>query len=192
MATLPRCLNADEVARLLEACDGDSHRRVRDRAIVLLLARLGLRAGDVAGLRLSDIDWEDGSLVVSGKSRREVRLPLPQEVGDAVLMYLEFRPEVGVDRVFVSAIAPFRPFRSGDSVSSVVARAMQRAGVVAPSSGAHILRHTVATEMLRQGVSLYEVGSVLRHRGIDTTAYYAKADVNLLKQVAQPWPEVVQ
>jgi site-specific recombinase XerD len=192
LATLPRCLTATEVQRILDYCDGDSHRGIRNRAIILLLARLGLRAGDVAGLRLSDIDWQNGTVVVAGKARRQVTLPLPQEIGDAILKYLECRPRVETDRVFVTAIAPFQPFRRGDSVSSVVKRAMQRAGVESPRKGAHILRHTAATEMLRQGCSLYQIGSVLRHRTIDTTAYYAKVDVALLKLVAQPWPEVIQ
>jgi len=193
LARLPRGLRASEVSRILAACDGDTVIRKRDQAIVLLLARLGLRAGEVAALRFSDIDWKDGSLLVSGKARREDRLPLPQEVGDALLEYLECRPAVDTDMVFLSAAAPIRPFRRGDAVSSVVKRAMRRAGVTAPSPGAHTLRHTAATEMLRQGVPLYEIGSLLRHRSIETTAYYyAKVDVALLKQVAQPWPEVLR
>ncbi len=189
LASLPRCLTATEVERLLAVCAGASLRAKRDRAILLLLARLGLRAGDVANLQLSDIDWAEGSLRVAGKGRYEVRLPLPQDVGEAVLHYLDSRPQVGVAQVFVSVFAPCRPFRSGDAVSSVVARAMQRAGVEAPSHGAHILRHTAATEMLRHGASLADIGAVLRHRTLDTTAYYAKVDVRLLTQVAQPWPE---
>ncbi len=191
LASLPRCLTAAEVDRAVGACDPRSPRGLRDRAILLLLARLGLRAGDVVGLALSDLDWADGSLVVSGKGRRAVRLPLSQEVGDAVLEYLAARPPVRADRVFVRAIAPFRPFGSADAVSSVVARALHRAGVQAPAYGAHLLRHTAATEMLRQGVPLYEIGAVLRHRSLDMTAYYAKVDVALLQQVAQPWPEVL-
>ena len=96
-----------------------------------------------------------------------------------------------MDHIFVRTIAPFRPFVSGDGVSTVVRRSLKRAGVVTPAKGAHVLRHTAATEMLRHGVPLDQIGLVLRHRGIDTTAYYAKADVNLLKQIAQPWPEVL-
>src|SRR6266446_1665274 len=166
--------------------------RRRDRAIVLLLARLGLRAGDVAQLRLDDIEWETGSLRVAGKSRTEVRLPLPQDVGDAIAAYLACRPSTcPSDHVFLRNIAPFRPFRRGDGVSSVVKRLMQRAGIVAPVKGAHVLRHTAATEMLRHGVPLEKIGLVLRHRSIDTTAYYAKADVTLLKLIAQPWPEAL-
>jgi len=156
------------------------------------LARLGLRAGDVAQLRLTDIEWQTGSLRVCGKSRYEVRLPLPQEVGDAIAAYLEGRPSAcRSDLVFLRTIAPCRPFRRGDGISSVVKRLMKRAAIVMPVKGAHALRHTAATEMLRHGVPLDKIGLVLRHRGIDTTAYYAKADVALQKQVAQPWPEAL-
>jgi len=192
LADAPRYLAPEQVIRLIAACDGEVVARRRDRAIVLLLARLGLRAGDVAQLRLNDIEWETGSLRVSGKSRYEVRLPLPQDVGDAVAAYLAYRPSTyPSDHVFLRNIAPYRPFRSGDGISSVVKRLMRRAGVVAPVKGAHVLRHTAATEMLRHGVPLEKIGLVLRHRGIDTTAYYAKADVKLLKQIAQPWPEAL-
>jgi site-specific recombinase XerD len=192
LAKLPRYLAPKQVERLIAACDGSSPQRRRDRAILLLLARLGLRAGDVARLRLADIEWQTGTLRVSGKGRYQVRLPLPQEIGDAIISYLECRPTAhGSDHVFVRSIAPFRPFVRGDGVSSVVRRAMKRSGVVSPTKGAHALRHTAATEMLRQGVPLDRIALVLRHRGIDTTAYYAKADVSSLKQVAQPWPEVV-
>jgi site-specific recombinase XerD len=192
LADMPRYLSAEQVERLIAACDGDTNARRRDRAIVLLLARLGLRAGDVAQLRLIDIEWQTGSLRVSGKSRYEVRLPLPQDVGNAIAAYLECRASVGrSDYVFLRTIAPYRPFRKGDGISSVVKRLMKRAGIVMPVKGAHVLRHTAATEMLRHGVPLEKIRLVLRHRGIDTTAYYAKADVALLKQVAQPWPEVL-
>jgi site-specific recombinase XerD len=192
LAKLPRYLAPKQVERLIAACDGSSPQRRRDRAILLLLARLGLRAGDVARLRLADIEWQTGTLRVSGKGRYQVRLPLPQEVGDAIISYLECRPAAhGSDHVFVRNVAPFRPFVRGDGISSVVRRAMKRAGVVSPAKGAHALRHTAATEMLRQGVPLDRIALVLRHRGIDTTAYYAKADVGSLKLVAQPWPEVL-
>jgi site-specific recombinase XerD len=191
LADLPRYLAVEQVNRLIAASDGDVVQCLRDRAILLLLARLGLRAGDVAQLRLADIEWETGSLRVSGKSRYEVRLPLPQGVGDAIAAYLVDRPSAcPSDHVFLRNIAPLRPFRNGDGVSSVVRRLMQRAGVVAPVKGAHVLRHTAATEMLRHGVPLEKIGLVLRHRGVDTTARYAKADVAVLKQIALPWPEV--
>jgi integrase len=192
LAEMPRYLTAEQVNRLIAACDGEALSLRRDRAIVLLLARLGLRAGDVAQLRLVDIEWETGSLRVCGKSRYEVRLPLPQDVGDAIATYLECRPSIGPgDHVFLRTIAPCRPFRNGDGISSVVKRLMRRAGVVTPVKGAHVLRHTAATEMLRHGVPLEKIGLVLRHCGIDTTARYAKADLTLLKQIAQPWPEAL-
>jgi site-specific recombinase XerD len=190
LARLPRCLSAEEVGRLIAACDGTDPGRLRDRAIVLMLARLGLRAGDVAHLRLTDIDWNSGTLQVIGKGRYQVRLPLPQDVGDALLRYLECRPLNDTDHVFIRSNAPCRPFASGDGVSSVVKHALKRASIEAPAKGAHLLRHTAATEMLRNGVPLDQAGLVLRHRSIDMTAYYAKADVALLKQIAQPWPEV--
>ena len=192
LADMPRYLSAEQLNRLIAACDGDTSACRRDRAIVLLLARLGLRAGDVAQLRLTDIEWQSGSLRVTGKSRTEVRLPLPQDVGDAIAGYLECRPSAcRSEAVFLRTIAPCRPFRRGDGISSVVKRLMKRAGIVSPFKGAHVLRHTAATEMLRHGVPLDKIGLVLRHRGIDTTATYAKADVAQLKQVAQPWPEAL-
>jgi site-specific recombinase XerD len=193
LARLPRCLSAAEVDRLIAACDGTDLVRLRDSAIVLMLVRLGLRAGDVAHLRLSDIDWHSGTLQVIGKGRYQVRLPLPQDVGDALLRYLECRPaNIDTDHVFVRSNAPCRPFASGDGVSSVVKHALKRAKIEAPAKGAHLLRHTAATEMLRNGVPLDQTGLVLRHRSIDMTAYYAKADVALLKQIARPWPEVIR
>jgi site-specific recombinase XerD len=191
LARLPRCLSAEEVNRLIAASNGTTPGRLRDRAILLMLARLGLRSGDVAALRLSDIDWNNGTLQVTGKGRYQVRLPLPQDVGDALLRYLDCRPaNVATDHVFLRSNAPCGPFTSGDGVSSVVKHALKRANIDAPAKGAHLLRHTAATEMLRNGVPLDQAGLVLRHRSIDMTAYYAKADVALLKQVAQPWPEV--
>jgi site-specific recombinase XerD len=180
LATLPRCLSGKELGRLIAVCDGSTPGRLRDRAIVLLLSQLGLRAGDVAQLRFADIDWKSGTFQVTGKGRYQVRLPLPQDVGDALLRYVECRPRVDqTDRIFLRAIAPFKPFVSGDGISSVVRRALQRAGIEAPLRGAHLLRHTAATEMLRHGVPLDQIGLVLRHRSIA-----------LLQQIAQPWPEV--
>ena len=190
LASMPQCLTAEEVERVIAACSGSSVRRLRDRAMILLLVRLGLRAGDVAQLRLTDLEWESGTMRVLGKGRYEVRLPLPQDAGDVLLRYLERRPEAaGTDRVFLRNIAPFKPV-SNDCVSGVVKRALRRANVVTVKKGAHLLRHTAATEMLRHGVPLDQIGLVLRHRGIDTTAYYAKVDITLLQQIARPWPEV--
>ncbi len=190
LSSLPRYLSDSELQRTLDACDVDTRKGVRDRAILLLMVRLGLRASDVAGLRLFDFDWEDASVVVSGKSRREARLPLPQEVGDAVLQYLELRPQLETDYVFLRIPAPRRPLGAG-GVSTIARCAMRRAGVSAPG-GSHILRHTAATQLLRQGVSLDAIRTLLRHRSMDMTATYAKVDLELLRQVVQPWPEVLR
>ena len=139
LAKLPRCLSTEEVGHLIAACDGTDPGHLRDRAIVLMLVRLGLRSGDVAQLRFTDIDWNSGTLQVIGKGRYQVRLPLPQDVGDAVLRYLERRPAyIDTDHVFVRSIAPYRPFASGDGVSSVVEHALQRARIEAPAKGVHL------------------------------------------------------
>lgn len=193
LTELPQSLTTDELEKLIEKSEGNSLNRIRDLAIILLLVRLGLRAGDVAKMNIDDIEWYDGSLRVSGKSRSEVRLPLPQDVGDAIQRYLELRPKnAQTNKLFVSNIVPYQEFSSGGSVSSVVKRALLRAGVNTRIKGAHVLRHTAATEMLRNGVPLDKIGLVLRHKRLDTTAYYAKVDVALLKQIAQPWPEALQ
>ena len=192
LADMPRYLAAEQLERVIAACEGRTFQRRRDRAIILLLARLGLRAGDVAQLCLSDIEWSNGTMLVMGKGRYQVRLPLPQDIGDAIIDYLECRPQIhNDDRIFIRNIAPHRPFLNGDGISCVVRRAMERAGVATPAKGAHALRHTAATQMLRHGVPLDKIALVLRHRGIDTTAYYAKSDVTLLTQIAQRWPVVL-
>ena len=188
LAKLPCYLPHDDVERLIAACDRQSSVKMRDRAMLLLLARLGLRAGDVVGLRLGDLDWEEGRLRVAGKGRRETRLPLPQDAGDAILGYLEEeRPAAATDRVFLTARTPIRPIGSS-GLRDVVCRAIERAGVRAPSRGSHVLRHSLATRLLREGATLDTIGALLRHRDVNTTALYAKVDVDLLRQVAQPWP----
>jgi site-specific recombinase XerD len=190
LSSLPRYLAAADVERAIASCDQLSRGRLRDRAILLLLARLGLRAGDVAGLRLSDLDWATGMLRLSGKARRQVRLPLPQDVGDALLAYIEQeRPRVDQEAVFLMMVAPYRSFSQSSRVSTIVALALKRAGISdAPSTGASLLRHSAATSMLRAGATLEIVGTVLRHRSIDMTAHYAKVDIVMLEQIAQPWP----
>jgi integrase len=157
---------------------------------MLLLLRLGLRAGDIASMRPADIDWQEATLLVRGKGRRDVRLPLPQDAGDAVLEYLEDeRPRVAIDRIFLCANAPFRALRSGGAVSDIVRGALRAAGVEdPPTRGANLIRHTTATTMLRAGATLDEIGTILRHKSPDTTAHYAKVDVATLQQIAQPWP----
>jgi integrase/recombinase XerD len=191
LSSLPRYLDTQQVARLIDSCSKDGPQGLRDRAIVLLLLRLGLRAGDIAGMRPTDIDWQEATLLVRGKGRRDVRLPLPQDAGDAVLDYVEHaRPQVAIDRVFLCAKAPFRPLRSGMIVSGIVRAALRRVGIEnPPSHGANLLRHSTATMMLRAGATLDEIGTVLRHKSPDTTAHYAKVDIAALQQIAQPWPE---
>jgi len=188
LARLPRYLSLEDVERVLACTDHSTPIGVRDKAILLLLARMGLRASEVAELNISDIDWYAGTFSVIGKSRRESKLPLPQEVGDALLKYLESaRPSVKTDRVFITAIAPWIPI-TRYVVKHVAAQAIRRCGIKAPSFGAHVLRHSAATGMLRQGASLQVIGEILRHSCIETTAHYAKVDMMLLKQVTRPWP----
>ena len=191
---LPRGLTPDEIRRVLAACPSTARGR-RDRAVLLLLLRLGLRAGDVASLRLSDLDFETGTLRVSGKGAREVRLPLPQDVGEALLTYLRTgRPAVASEFVFLRTMAPVAPFAPpgrGSGVRHIARAALTRAGVQPPTAGAHVFRHTAACEMLRHGVDLERIADVLRHQSEETTGIYAKVDRALLAQVAQPWPEVV-
>jgi site-specific recombinase XerD len=189
LSTLPQYLPADDVERIITACDPSTPVGARDQAIVLLMARLGLRGSDVVGLRFTALNWQDATLVVSGKSRRETRLPLPQDVGDALLHYLEYaRPPVDIDRVFITVMAPWRPI-SRSVIRQTAARAIQRAGISAPTSGSRVFRHSAATTMLRQGASLQTIGDILRHTSIETSAHYAKVDIDLLYQVARPWPE---
>ena len=190
LASLPRYLQPDAVERLLVSCDPQTPGGRRDRAILLLLARLGLRARDVAELRLSDIDWQAATLRVCGKGQREVRLPLPQDAGDALIAWLTGpRPAASCDTVFLTLLPPFGPVSSG-VVGGVVRRGIERAGIEnAPSRGSHLLRHSAATAMLRGGATLDAIATVLRHRSTETTALYAKVDVAMLEAVAQAWPQ---
>lgn len=191
-SSLPRHLPNESVERILESCDLATARGVRDRAVLLLLSRLGLRAIDVANLRITDIDWSQARLRVMGKERRESWLPLPQDVGDAIIAYLQdARPAVREERVFLRLLAPIRPFTNPTAVSHIVDRAIQRAGIDAPGHGAHVLRHSAAAEMLHHGASLGSIGAILRHRSVETTAIYTKIDVASLRLVVQPWPEEV-
>src|SRR5215469_15932866 len=170
LASLPRYLPQEDVERLIACCDRASAVDQRDRAILLLLARLGLRAGDIVHLRLSDIDWKNASIQVCGKGRRQMRLPLTQEMGQAIVDYLQAgRPQSSADTVFVRCRAPFHSLRSNCAVSVIVARALRRARVERPSRGAaHLLRHSIATSMLRGGASLAQIAGILRHSSIQT------------------------
>jgi integrase len=185
LASTPRFLDLDDIDRIIAACGGED--RLRDKAVVLLLARLGLRASEVANLTLAQIDWANGRLTVAGKSRREEWLPLTQEIGDAMIAYIErARSRSPISRVFITGVAPVRPL-TRVAVKCIVRRALSRAGIDSAHRGAHVLRHSAATAMLRHGVSLAGVGAVLRHRSPAMTAHYAKVDIALLSEIAQPW-----
>ena len=161
----------------------------RDHAILLLLARLGLRSSEVAFLELDDIDWNAGTLSVCGKSGLHHALPLTEEVGEAIAAYLQNgRPPGFGRRVFLRAKAPLGGFQGASGVGSIVRHALQRAGIHAPTYGAHQFRHGLATEMLRQGASLGEIGAVLGHRHPQTTKIYTKVDLKALRTLALPWP----
>jgi integrase/recombinase XerD len=188
LSSVPRFLVAEDVERVIGSCN-DYVFGLRDRAVLLLLARLGLRAGEVAQLKFADIDWRNGSINVCGKGRRQESLPLPQEVGNAILRYLQGRPPLRVPEVFTSVLAPIRPLTRA-AVTHIARSALRRAGIKASVNGAHVLRHSAATAMLRNGATLASVGAVLRHRSPMTTAHYAKVDFGLLSEIAQPWPEV--
>jgi integrase len=186
LAGLVKALDARAVARLLASCDRRTRVGRRDFAVLTVLSRLGLRAGEVAALGLADIDWRAGELLVRGKGSRQERLPLPADVGDALAGWLSRgRPRCDSMLVFTRVRAPHAGISAG-AVSQIVRRACQRAGL--PIVGAHRLRHTAATEMLRAGGSLTEVGQVLRHRSRDVTSIYAKLDRLALAAVVQPWP----
>ena len=189
LCALPRYVPADDIERVIGSCDVTTPVGLRDRAILLLLARLALRAGDVVHQSLSDLDWDNARVRVCGKSRREVGLPLPQDARDAVLDYIEHaRPRIGEDRIFLTVRAPYRPFTSSNAITDIVIQALKRTGMndVKPK-GAYLFRHSAATNLLRAGASLNVIGALLRHRSPDTTVIYAKTDRPMLLEVAQPW-----
>ena len=174
---------------LLASCDRSTATGRRDRAVLLLLARLGLRGGEVAALTLDDLDWDKGLVTLSGKGQRREALPLPEEVGKALAAYLrDGRPACGTRRVFVRAIAPYRGFSSSMAICDIVRRALARAGIDAPLKGAHLLRRCLACGMLSNGASLEEIGQILRHRHPETTQIYAKLDLEALRSLAPAWP----
>jgi len=189
LAEVPRYLDDDEVERLLECCDLSSPTGRRDRAVLLLLARLGLRAGEIVSLRLEDLHWRQGEMTVRGKGQYHDRLPLPQEVGEAIVQYLSRdRPVCRSRRVFLRRRAPLRGFKGPSTVSTIVRRAIGRAGLDPSEKGAHLLRRTLATGMLGRGASFAEIGEILRHRSPNSTEIYAKVDIGGLRSLARPWP----
>lgn len=187
---LPRSLRPEEVEALLGSCNRSTENGLRDYAVLLLLARLGLRCAEVAALRLEDVDWRRGEVVVRGKGRRDERLPLPNDVGAALSAYLQRRRPEDRDLrgLFLSVHAPRRQVTRG-AVGGIAVRAGRVAGLEA--AGAHRLRHSLATGLLRQGASLTEVGQVLRHASVTSTAIYAKVDRLTLMALARPWPRRV-
>jgi len=190
LSSVPRHISTAQVRRTLGSCDRRTAVGKRDYAILLVLARLGLRAIEVATLSLDDIDWEAGKLLLDAKGGERAVMPLPTDVGEAICNYLQDgRPRSDSRRVFLRHNAPHVGFVKSGSISAIVKLALQRASVDVPFKGAHVLRHTLATQMLNHGASLREIGHVLRHRRPDTTSIYAKVDLPALRSVALPWPE---
>jgi len=188
LSDIPKFLEPDQVQQVLDHCNLQTAIGFRDRAILLLLARLGLRAGEVAFLKIEDIDWEAGQITVHGKGGSSDQLPLPADVGKAIATYLQKgRPTCPSRYVFVRARAPRRGFAGASAIDSVVRCALARAGIDSQRKGAHLFRHGLATQMLRRGGSLSEIGSILRHRDPNTTAIYAKVDLPALRELARPW-----
>ena len=190
MAGLPKYLPAEAVRQVLERCDQTTPVGQRDYAILLLLARLGLRAGEVVALQLEDIDWERSQLTIrSKKGRGWARLPLPADVGKALARYLrQGRPACSCRQVFVRTLAPHVGFALPGHISYLTRRALRKAGVQSARTNAHAFRHSLATTMLHHGASLDEIGQVLRHQDPNTTALYAKVDLDALRRLAVPWP----
>ena len=189
MASIPKTISSVQVEQLLETCDRDTAKGCRDYAILLLLARLGLRGGEVADLILDDLDWEAGELCIRSAGQRSDRLPMPQEVGTAIVDYLRHaRPTCASRHVFIRVRAPRRRLVGPSAIGDVVRAALQRAGLQPPLRGSHLLRHSLATQMLNRGASLAEIGELLRHRQQQTTTIYAKVDLPSLRPLALPWP----
>lgn len=193
MAGIPKTISPSQVQSLLAGCDRQSAVGHRDYAMLLLISRLGLRAGEVVELTLDDLDWIEGTVSIRGPAQRVDRLPLPSDVGAALADYLRHgRPACTARNVFIQIRAPRRALLGPSAVSCVVRRALQRAGIDSPSKGAHLLRHSLATQMLGGGASLSEIAEILRHRNPQTTTIYAKVDLLSLHALALPWPGGVQ
>lgn len=189
LAGLPKFLETKQVERLIQNVDRTTRSGLRDYAILLLLARLGLRGGEVVNLELEDIDWEAGTITVRGKGKWHNCLPLPQDVGEAIVKYLRCgRPKCSCRRVFIRTIAPYRPLLSSSATHGIVEYHLARAGLHPGRKGAHLLRHSLATRMIRGGNTLSEIGDILGHQFHSSTEIYAKVAVSALRALAQPWP----
>jgi site-specific recombinase XerD len=190
LATLPTYLSATQVQKALDGCDRETAMGRRAYAILMMLAKLGLRADEVATLTLDDIDWRAGEMTVHAKGRQRARMPIPRDVGAAVVAYLRHgRPKSSCRRLFVRTLAPHTGFASGCAISMIAKAALDRAGIEdCAHRGAHIFRHSLATELVRSGATLSEIGQLLRHRSPDTTRIYAKVDIEALRTLSLPWP----
>jgi site-specific recombinase XerD len=194
LASLPKFINPDQVQIVLQSINRQTSIGKRNYAIMLLLSRLGLRAGEIVALKIEDIDWENGVITILGKNGQKDRIPIPHDVGKAIAIYLKNgRPNCSSRRVFVRHKPPICGFKNYMAISTMVHRALERVGIgkELPYIGAHLFRHTLATEMLQKGFSLGEVGEILRHQNPNTTAIYAKVDINALKSLSKPWPREV-
>jgi site-specific recombinase XerD len=187
MSSVPKSLPAGVVRRVLKRCNRRTSLGKRNYAILMLLARLGLRAGEISGMNMDDIDWRTSQISIHGKGGSHIRMPLPADVGEAIAVYLRSRPRCSIRKVFVRGRAPFVAFSSSTAISGIVRRALSQSGVASACKGAHVFRHSLATELLRRGSSLDEIGEVLRHQSPNTTAIYAKVDLNSLRSIALPW-----
>lgn len=175
--------------RVLSQCKRETADGKRNYAVLLMLARLGLRACEIVALTLDDINWDDGLLTIRCKGGRWAQLPMPTDVGEAIAIYVRSgRPRIQCRRVFLRHRAPIRGFAHSITVSTIVRRALIRGGIDSVRKGAHLFRHTLATDLLRQGASLDEIGELLRHKSPNTTAVYAKVDLIALRTLALPWP----
>lgn len=187
-AHLPVFLVKSEIKQLLKACDRRTHKGCRNYAILLLLIRLGLRASEVVNLSLDDINWELGELTICGKGRKYRVLPLPADVGQALVTYLRCARPKSIDRqVFIRSLAPYKGLRSYSDITSIVCRALKAAGLRPRQMGAHLLRYTAAAETLNKGGTLFEIGQLLGHSSVDTTALYTKINITGLRELAKPW-----
>ena len=187
LSSLPKFLPPGVVQRVLQSCNRRTSLGKRDYAILMLLARLGLRGGEVVGLKMGDIDWSASQISVHGKGGSHICMPLPADVGEALTVYLRCRPRCSSRNIFVRGRAPFVAFSNSTAVAGIVRRALNHAGVESVCKGAHVFRHSLATELLRHGSSLDEIGEVLRHQSPNTTAIYAKVDLTSLRSIALPW-----
>jgi integrase/recombinase XerD len=191
---VPKAISAEHAQRAIDSCDLNTAVGLRDRAVLLLLARLGLRGHEIIALQLEDCGWDSGHLRVRSKNRREQLLPMPIDVGAAIAAYLQQGRPTSTDRhLFLRSMAPIRGMRPGsDAIGTIVRYALQRAKVDAPHRGSHQFRHALAVRMLQGGASLHEIGQVLRHQSPQSTSIYARVDINALHSVAMPWPGGVQ